>query len=176
MKNSVFWEVMLCSLEVTNILENLGASIYPEAGGSRFLWNIGNNLPDYTVSWPRSSHSWQLLYLKVLFSACDVLFWVAFHSFSCHRTHVIVDNGKLHEGEEHEHRAWWHPHVDCFHVRDWRKGLLRLGVLRGCETRTTRYLSQFNRISLSSGSQRGPCQISQGQQVNVGNMEGHGNC
>jgi hypothetical protein len=37
MKNSVFWEVMLCSLGVTNILEDLGASIYPEAGGSWFL-------------------------------------------------------------------------------------------------------------------------------------------
>jgi hypothetical protein len=58
MKITVFWDVMLCSLVDRYFSEGRPVSFYrvgeafcPEDGGSRFLRNVGNDLPiNYTAS------------------------------------------------------------------------------------------------------------------------------
>jgi hypothetical protein len=57
-KIMVFWDVRLCSLVVTNISENLGASIFflQGAGNWSFL-TAGTSLPNSTVSHARKPES-----------------------------------------------------------------------------------------------------------------------
>jgi hypothetical protein len=39
---------------VTSVCREPGTSIFSlEDGGGRFVWDVGNHLPDYMVSWPR---------------------------------------------------------------------------------------------------------------------------
>lgn len=50
----------------------------------------------------------------------EVLVRVAFHGLGRYRSHVVVDDGELHQREKHEHRTGRHPNVDGFHVGNGR--------------------------------------------------------
>lgn len=56
-KTTVFLDAALRSLRNTNVLDKITTSIigvtsYPDDGGSKLHWNVGQYLPDYIVQYP----------------------------------------------------------------------------------------------------------------------------
>jgi len=69
------------------------------------------------------------IYLEVVDGLSKILVRIALHGLRGDWSHIVVHHSEFHKGQEDEHAARRHPHVDRFHVRDWRQRLLRLCVL-----------------------------------------------